>query len=56
MKERGRIHSTEFAERVFATIHPSAVLRNRDPHDHEQLYHFLCDDLALAYAAATNKH
>lgn len=56
MKERGRVHSTEFAERVFATIHPSAVLRNRDPHDHEQLYRFLCDDLALAYAAATGKH
>lgn len=56
MKERGRIHSTPYAERVLATIHPSAVLRNRDPHDHEQLYHYLRDDLALAYATAAGGH
>jgi DNA polymerase len=56
LRERGHIHSTDFAERVLATIHPSAILRNRDPHDHEQLYHFLLDDLALAYATATAKH
>ena len=52
LKERGHIHSTSFAERVLATIHPSAVLRNRDPEDRERLYHYLLDDLALAYATA----
>lgn len=55
LKERGRIHSSPLAERVLATIHPSAILRNRDPEDHERLYHYLVDDLALAYAAATGK-
>jgi DNA polymerase len=56
MKERGHLHSSPYFERVLATIHPSAILRNRDPHDHEQLYHFLRDDLALAYSVATRKH
>ena len=55
LKERGHIHSTPLAERVLATIHPSAVLRNRDPEDHKRLYHYLVDDLALAYATATGK-
>ena len=55
LKERGHVHSSPLAERVFATIHPSAVLRNRDPEDHERLYHYLVDDLALAYATATGK-
>ena len=55
LKERGHIHSSPLAERVLATIHPSAVLRNRDPEDHERLYHYLVDDLALAYATATGK-
>jgi DNA polymerase len=55
LKERGHIHSTPLAESVMATIHPSAVLRNRDPEDHERLYHYLVDDLALAYATATGK-
>ena len=55
LKERGHIHSTPLAEQVLATIHPSAVLRNRDPEDHERLYHYLLDDLALAYATATGK-
>ena len=55
LKERGKIHSTPLAEQVLATIHPSAVLRNRDPQDHERLYRYLVDDLALAYATATGK-
>ena len=55
LRERGQIHSSPLAERVLATIHPSAVLRNRDPEDHERLYRFLVDDLALAYATATRK-
>ena len=55
LKERGHIHSTPLAEQVLATIHPSAVLRNRDPEDHKRLYHYLVDDLALAYATAMGK-
>lgn len=56
MKEHGHILSTPYFDRVLATVHPSAILRNRDPQDHEQLYHFLRDDLALAYSTATGKH
>lgn len=56
LRERGHIHSTPFAERVLATVHPSAILRARDSQGHEELYHFLLDDLALAYSTATGKH
>ena len=52
MKERGTIKSTAFAERVMATIHPSAVLRAADEPARAQLYNFLRDDLALAYMTA----
>ena len=38
-----------------ATVHPSAILRNRDEQDHERLYHWLVDDLALAYSTAMGK-
>jgi DNA polymerase len=55
LKERGHFHSSPLAERVLATIHPSAILRNRDEQDHERLYHYLLDDLALAYSTATGK-
>lgn len=56
MKDRGKIRETPFAKQVIATIHPSAILRNRDEQDHERLYHYLVDDLALAYSLATGKH
>ena len=52
MKQHGQILSTPYAERVMATVHPSAILRNRDEQDHERLYHWLVDDLALAYSTA----
>lgn len=52
MKERGTIKSTAFAEKVMATVHPSAVLRARDEAGREGLYRFLKDDLALAYQTA----
>jgi uracil-DNA glycosylase len=55
MKERGKIQSTAFAERVIATVHPSAILRTRGREDHDRLYHFLLDDLAFAYESATKK-
>ena len=52
MRDHGKILSTPYADQVVATIHPSAVLRARDPQTGEQLYNFLRDDLALAYHAA----
>ena len=52
MKERGQIKQTAFAERVMATVHPSAVLRAGDEQGRAQLYNFLRDDLALAYLTA----
>jgi DNA polymerase len=55
MKQHGQILSTPYAERVMATVHPSAILRNRDEQDHERLYHWLVDDLALAYSTAMGK-
>lgn len=53
MRERGVIKQTAFADRVMATVHPSAVLRAGDEQGRAQLYSFLRDDLALAYHTAT---
>lgn len=55
MKQHGQILSTPYAERVMGTVHPSAILRNRDEQDHERLYQWLVDDLALAYSTALGK-
>lgn len=52
MKERGQFKSTPLADRVMATIHPSAVLRAADEPARAQLLHFLTTDLATAYQAA----
>ena len=52
MKERGTLKSTPLAERVMATIHPSAVLRAADEPARAQLLHFLTTDLAFAYQTA----
>ena len=52
MKDRGQMRQTAIAERVMATVHPSAVLRARDEEGRAQLYNFLRDDLALAYLTA----
>ncbi len=52
MKERGVIKQTAFAERVMATVHPSAVLRAANDQIRAQLTQFLRDDLALAYLTA----
>jgi DNA polymerase len=56
MKDRGKVLEAPLAKQVIATIHPSAILRNRDEQDHERLYHYLVDDLALAYSTALGKH
>ena len=52
MKDHGKQMHTPFAERVFATIHPSAVLRARDEENGRQLRGFLAEDLAKAWQAA----
>jgi uracil-DNA glycosylase len=48
MKHRGQIFSSPYAEKVIATIHPSAILRVQDPLRSEQLFQTLCRDLRLA--------
>ena len=55
MKERGQIKSTNYAERVIATVHPSAVLRAQDPPTHDMLFSYLKDDLALAHGLANGR-
>ncbi len=52
MRDHGKEMSTPYADRVFATIHPSAVLRARDEPSRLQLRSFLTDDLAKAWHAA----
>jgi DNA polymerase len=56
LKDRGQVRETAYAKQVIATIHPSAILRNRDEQDHKRLYHYLLDDLALAQSIAEGKH
>ena len=51
MKHRGQIFSSPYAEKVMATIHPSAILRVQDPLTSEQLFQTLCRDLRLAREA-----
>jgi probable DNA metabolism protein len=52
MRDRGKVLSTPYAERVMATIHPSAVLRARDEATREMLHRHLREDLMAAYKAA----
>lgn len=49
MKQHGQLQHTPEGVKVFATIHPSAVLRARDDESRQQLLHFLKDDMARAY-------
>jgi uracil-DNA glycosylase family protein len=46
-KERGRWLDSELAERVTATIHPSAILRQRDRESREREMQLFVDDLRL---------
>ena len=52
MKDHGKLLHTPFADKVFATIHPSAVLRGRDEANREQLRSFLSEDLGKAWREA----
>jgi uracil-DNA glycosylase len=46
-KERGRWLESELAERVTATIHPSAILRQRDGESREREMQLFVEDLRL---------
>ena len=48
MRDRGKLLSSPYAERVIATLHPSAVLRATDPERGEQIRSMLLSDLKLA--------
>jgi probable DNA metabolism protein len=52
MKSRGQVQESPFAQKVIATVHPSAILRARDHESRDQLLGFLKDDLAVAYKLA----
>ena len=49
MKDHGKVLSSPYAEKIVATIHPSAVLRARDEESRAQLRQFLAEDLAMAW-------
>ena len=51
MKDHGKLIQTPYAEMVYATIHPSAVLRARDEPNRQQLRAFLTEDLSRAWQA-----
>ena len=48
MKERGKVISSPYADRVIATLHPSAILRAQDETTSRHLYEWMKQDLALA--------
>lgn len=52
MRDRGKVLSTPYADRVMATVHPSAVLRALDDGTRETLYKHLRDDLLAAHKLA----
>ncbi len=51
MKDHGKLIHSPYAEKVLATIHPSAVLRARDEPNRLQLKQFLTTDLETAWRA-----
>ena len=48
MKQRGQVLSTAYAERVMATLHPSAILRARDEASRKGMMEMFKADLAKA--------
>lgn len=48
MKQRGEVLSTPYAEKVMATLHPSAILRARDEASREGMMEMFKADLAKA--------
>jgi DNA polymerase len=51
MAQRGKVLPSAFADRVVATIHPSAVLRAPDPEGRKAAYAMLVADLRVAARA-----
>ncbi|MBS1806375.1 MAG: UdgX family uracil-DNA binding protein [Acidobacteria bacterium] len=51
MRERGKVLASPYAERVIATLHPSAILRATDPERADQMRSMLLSDLNLASAS-----
>ena len=51
MKDHGKPFSTSFAKQVYATVHPSAVLRAPDADRRQELRAMLAVDLERAWAA-----
>lgn len=51
MRERGKLLSSTYADRVIATLHPSAILRATDPERAAQIRSMLVSDLKLASSA-----
>jgi DNA polymerase len=47
MQSRGQVHTSALAERVVATIHPSAVLRAPDSEGRRLAYESLVADLKV---------
>jgi probable DNA metabolism protein len=56
MKQRGVRQESTYAQDVYATVHPSAVLRARDEEGRAELYGYLKQDLAKAWAEAMRSH
>jgi uracil-DNA glycosylase family protein len=54
-KERGRWLASDLAERVTATIHPSAILRRRDDDSRRRELQLLVEDLRLVAAELDTK-
>jgi DNA polymerase len=52
MKQRGTVVASPWADKVIATVHPSAVLRAADAAAREQLRYYLRSDLKLAQSLA----
>jgi probable DNA metabolism protein len=52
MRERGKVASSPWAERVVATLHPSAILRAADPERAASMRAMLLADLRLARSIA----
>jgi uracil-DNA glycosylase len=52
MQQRGQVVPSAFAERVVATIHPSAVLRAPDSEGRRAAYDSLVADLKVAAKVA----
>ena len=47
-RDRGKFLASDWAPKVLATYHPSAVLRTEDPADERRIYDLLVTDLKLA--------